>query len=107
MSAELAAEVDAVHDEVMSASILTLYRSARPHLHTDWGKEFDGPAPAPGLVLIPTGDPMARPALDREVAERLGARATELDGLTHYWMLQDPDRGAEALNRFWAACETR
>ncbi|MEU5032965.1 alpha/beta hydrolase [Streptomyces rubiginosohelvolus] len=105
MSAELATEVDTVHDEVMSAAVLALYRSARPHLHADWGREFDGPAPAPGLVLVPTGDPMAQPALDHEVAARLGARTEELDGLTHYWMLQDPDRGAEALERFWAACE--
>ena len=35
------------------------------------------------------------------MAARTGAQAVELDHLTHYWMLQDPDRGAETLNRFW------
>ena len=102
MSAELAAEVDTVHDEEMSTTaILTLYRSASPNFHADWGKDFDRPAQAPGLVLIPTGDPMARPATDLDMAARLGVQAVELDHLTHYWMLRDPDRGAEVLSRFW------
>ncbi|MFJ9213363.1 hypothetical protein [Streptomyces sp. NPDC102264] len=34
---------------------------------------------------------------------RLGAQLTELGGLTHYWMLQDPERGADVLRRFWAS----
>ncbi|RFU84142.1 alpha/beta hydrolase [Streptomyces triticagri] len=101
MSAELATEVDTVHDQEMSTAILTLYRSAWPNLHADWGKDFDHPAQAPGLVLIPTGDPMAQPAMDLDVAGTTGAQAVELDRLTHYWMLQDPDRGADVLNRFW------
>ena len=101
MSAELAAEVDTAHDEEMSKAILTLYRSAWPNFYTDWGKDFDHPASAPGLVLIPTGDPMAQPAMDLDMATRTGAQTAELDNLTHYWMLQDPDRGAEVLNRFW------
>jgi pimeloyl-ACP methyl ester carboxylesterase len=101
MSPELAKEVDEVHDEDMSTAILALYRSAWPNFDADWGRDFTGPAKAPGLVLAPTGDPMASPAQDRDVAERLGARFTELEGLTHYWMLQDPDRGVRALGDFW------
>lgn len=101
MSAELAREVDAVHDEEMSAAVLALYRSAWPNLHADWGRDADGPARAPGLVLAPTGDAMAHPRQDQETAERLGAAFEELDGLTHYWMLQDPERGAGVLRRFW------
>ncbi|MFE6387260.1 hypothetical protein [Nocardiopsis dassonvillei] len=74
MSPELAREVDRTHDEEMSAAVLALYRSAWPNLHADWGRDFDGPAKAPGLLLAPTGDPMAHPEQDREVALRLGAR---------------------------------
>ncbi|MFJ5867287.1 hypothetical protein ACIQEY_23150 [Streptomyces parvus] len=48
---------------------------------------------------------MAPPALDHEAAARLGARTAELDGLTRYWMPQEPDRGAEVPEHFWAACE--
>ncbi|ADH66425.1 alpha/beta fold hydrolase [Nocardiopsis dassonvillei] len=103
MSPELAREVDRSHDEEMSAAVLALYRSAWPNFHADWGRDFDGPAKAPGLLLAPTGDPMAHPEQDREVARRLGARFQELDGLTHYWMLQDPERGARVLRDFWAS----
>ncbi|MFC8075059.1 alpha/beta fold hydrolase [Streptomyces sp. NPDC057307] len=103
LSPELAREIDDVHDEEMSAAILALYRSAWPNFHADWGKNVDRPVVAPGLILAPTGDPMAQPARDREVAARFGARLVELDGLTHYWMLQDPERAADVLRRFWAA----
>ncbi|WP_328558465.1 hypothetical protein [Streptomyces coelicoflavus] len=54
MSAELATEVDTVHDEDM----------------------------------------------DLDVVARTGAQAVELDHLTHCWMLEDSDRGAEVLIRF-------
>ena len=86
----------------MSAAILSLYRSAVPNLHADWGAAITGPTAVPGLVVIPAGDEMSDEARDRETAERLGAHVERLDGLTHYWMLQDPARGAEALQRFWS-----
>ncbi|MFC4562278.1 alpha/beta fold hydrolase [Nocardiopsis mangrovi] len=103
MSAEFAKEVDGAHDEEMSAAVLTLYRSAWPNFDADWGKDFTGPAKAPGLILAPSGDPMANLSQDQDIAERLGAHFTELEGLTHYWMLQDPDRGVRALRDFWDA----
>jgi pimeloyl-ACP methyl ester carboxylesterase len=103
MSPELAREVDAAHDEEMSAAILALYRSAWPNFDANWGKDLRGPTDAPGLLLVPTGDPMSHLDLDRDMATRLGAELEELDGLTHYWMLQDPERGARVLRRFWAS----
>jgi pimeloyl-ACP methyl ester carboxylesterase len=101
LTAALAREVDEIHNEEMSAAILTLYRSAWPNFDADWGKEFTGPARAAGLLLTPAGDPMAHPEQDRDMARRLGAEVQELDGLTHYWMLQDPERGVRVLRRFW------
>ena len=102
MTPEVAKEVDAAHDETMSAAILDLYRSATPNLHADWGSGLDHPSRIPGLVLIPTGDPLAGEAraVDIDVAERLGARWIALEGLTHYWMLQEPVRVAEILTEF-------
>jgi hypothetical protein len=38
---EMLAEIDATHDEPMSAAILDLYRSAVPNLYADWGAGFD------------------------------------------------------------------
>jgi hypothetical protein len=37
----------------------------------------------------------------QSAAARSGARVEVLDGLGHWWMTQDPERGAAALNRFW------
>ncbi|AOS64515.1 alpha/beta fold hydrolase [Actinoalloteichus hymeniacidonis] len=105
LSEELGNEIDSVHDEEMSAAILSLYRSAWPNFAADWGKDFDGPAKARGLLLAPTGDPMGLPDLDRDMATRLGAELHELTGLTHYWMLQDPERGARVLREFWASLD--
>lgn len=100
MSTRIAKEVDAVHDETMSNAILALYRSAAPNFHADWGADITGPTRVPGLILTPAGDPMGDTAGDTEMARRLGARQEILNGLTHYWMLQDPERAAEVLRRF-------
>ncbi len=37
----------------------------------------------------------------REAAERAGAQVAVLEGVGHWWMLEDPARGAEALEAFW------
>jgi len=39
----------------------------------------------------------ARRADVRLAAERAGAQVTVLDGLGHWWMLEDPQRGAAAV----------
>ena len=36
-------------------------------------------------------------------AMRAGASITELNGLGHWWMLQDPARGAAAISEFWSS----
>jgi len=42
-------------------------------------------------------------ARHRWVAEQSGAKVAVLDGVGHWWMLQDPAAGAAALRRFWDA----
>ncbi|MGW3298177.1 alpha/beta hydrolase [Streptomyces globisporus] len=82
MSAELATEVDAVHDEVMSAAVLALYRSARPHLHADWGREFDGPASERGRrnwTDSPTTGRSRTPAGERRRWSASGRRAKQAE----------------------------
>jgi hypothetical protein len=37
------------------------------------------------------------------MAGRLGARTERLDGLGHWWALQDPARAADVLTKFWAS----
>jgi pimeloyl-ACP methyl ester carboxylesterase len=96
-----AAVLAAAYDEPMVGCILDLYRSAVPNPFADWGAELSKPAPAPGLVLQPSADEFDGPARSEEVAARLGARTARLDGLGHWWMLQDPAAGAAALRSFW------
>ncbi|GAB7036957.1 MULTISPECIES: alpha/beta fold hydrolase [Catenuloplanes] len=103
MTPDIAKEVDAVHDETMSAAILTLYRSAWPNFHADWGQAITGPLTTPGLLLAPTGDMLSGVEQDEDMARRLGAKLVKVEGLSHYWMLQQPAKGAEILRDFWAS----
>ncbi len=98
-----AAALAAAYDETMAGCILDLYRSAVPNPYADWGAELARPAPAPGLVLQPTVDPYDDPARSEEIAARLGVRTERLDGLSHWWMLQDPAAAAAALRTFWGS----
>ena len=41
--------------------------------------------------------------LRRRAAERAGAEVAVLDGLGHWWMAEDPARGARVLTAFWRA----
>src|SRR5207237_770468 len=59
--------------------------------------------PAPGLVLLPAEDPFLSAEGARSSAGGAGASVAELPGLGHWWMLQDPARGAKALEEFWAS----
>jgi pimeloyl-ACP methyl ester carboxylesterase len=101
MSEEAGRDVDAAHDEGMSAAILALYRSAQPNFHADWGAAVAGPVAAPGLVLVPTADAMDGGTQNDEIARSWGARVVRLEGLSHYWMVQDPERAAGILDDFY------
>jgi pimeloyl-ACP methyl ester carboxylesterase len=87
-------------DETMGACILDLYRSATPNPYADW-KDAWGPTAAPGLVLHPSEDPFSHEEMAADVARQLGARFETLDGMSHWWMLQGPEKAAAVLTRFW------
>ncbi len=95
-----ARELGRALDHTMSRCILDLYRSAVPNTSEDWGAQV-GPTDAPGLLLLATEDPFGDAMLARDMAERLHAQVDTLDGLGHWWMLQDPALGVSALTRFW------
>ena len=88
-------------DATMGSCILDLYRSATPNTHATWGAEM-GPTQAPGLIIHATDDSFSNAGKSREVAEMLGGRYDELDGLAHFWALQDPAAAADLLRRFWS-----
>jgi pimeloyl-ACP methyl ester carboxylesterase len=84
----------------MANCILDLYRSA-VDVGRQWGPDFAA-IPAQGLVIIPGEDPFLSAASAARAAARAGARTVALDGLGHWWMLQDPARAAAVLREFWA-----
>lgn len=93
----------AVADDVMSASILSLYRSAAQPAMKEWGEAIGPAGTLPGLAIIAPNDPFVRGEdLGAEVADRLGATRHVLDGQGHWWMLGDPVAGAAMLREFWA-----
>jgi hypothetical protein len=92
----------------MGRCILALYRSAAQPAMARWGEQLPAASARPGLVLIPTEDPFTGgEARARWAAERAGAQVAMLQGVGHWWMMQDPRRGAEALSQFWSSVTSR
>jgi pimeloyl-ACP methyl ester carboxylesterase len=92
------------NDETMGACILSLYRSAvQPHM-TLWGDQFTALEERPETLVVIAHDDhyTGGPDMARRVAERWGAQVAELEGLGHWWMMQDPKRSADALRDFLA-----
>jgi pimeloyl-ACP methyl ester carboxylesterase len=101
--AERAAAMGSWGDRTMADCILALYRSA-VDVGRQWGPDFRD-VPAPGLVLIPSDDAFLSADGARSSAKLAGAAVAELDGIGHWWMLQDPARGAAVLEEFWATVQ--
>ena len=59
-------------------------------------------AARPGVSLLADEDHYGgSEEIRRRAAARAGASTEVLEGLGHWWMVQDPARGAAALTRFW------
>lgn len=90
----------------MGRAILSLYRSGRQPALAEAGRGLENAAARPGLSLLATEDQnVGTEDARRRAAERAGARTEVLDGLGHWWMLDDPARGAAALTRFWQSLD--
>jgi pimeloyl-ACP methyl ester carboxylesterase len=101
MSAGVARRVAEASNEEMGRNILALYRSAAQPAMAELGKDFPKAAAKPGLVIIPTEDGFTGgEAMARRSAERASAQVAVLDGLGHWWMCEDPKRGAEVISNF-------
>lgn len=86
-------------DETMVSCVLDLYRSATD-VGGEWAPDFHD-VPKPGLVIVAADDDLGSSERTLEAAHRAGAAVEVIDGVAHWWPLQDPTRGAAALNRFW------
>jgi pimeloyl-ACP methyl ester carboxylesterase len=100
----VAAKIAPAHGPEMARALLALYRSARHPALAEAGRSLEHAAARPGLCLLATDDHyVGTDEIRRRAAARAGARTEVLDGLGHWWMVQDPARGAAALTDFWDA----
>jgi len=99
---DIATEIAAAQGPEMGRAILALYRSTAQPVLAEAGRSLPSAAARPGLSLLATEDHyVGSDELRRRAADRAGARTDVLEGLGHWWMVQDPARGAAALNSFW------
>jgi pimeloyl-ACP methyl ester carboxylesterase len=90
----------------MGRAILALYRSARQPALADAGRALEKAAARPGLSLLATEDPfVGTEEMRRRSAERAGARTEVLNGLGHWWMVEDPAASAAVLAGFWESLD--
>ncbi|GLY75316.1 alpha/beta fold hydrolase [Actinoallomurus iriomotensis] len=103
MCRQVAARVAAGQDEAMGRAVLAIYRSAVKSGIPGLGWELERAAARPGLALLATADhTVGTEEQRRRAARRAGARVETLHGLGHWWMTEDPSRGAAVLRAFWA-----
>jgi pimeloyl-ACP methyl ester carboxylesterase len=99
---DVATSIAAAQGPEMGRAILLLYRSARQPAMAEAGRGLEAAGARPGLSLLAAEDHyVGSEKLRRRAADRAGARTEVLDGLGHWWMCQDPARGAAVLTRFW------
>jgi len=105
---DIATSIAAAQGPEMGRAILSLYRSASQPAMAEAGRALENAAARPGLSLLATEDPyIGSEELRRRAAARAGAQTAVLDGLGHWWMVQDPACGAAVLTRFWETVDQK
>jgi pimeloyl-ACP methyl ester carboxylesterase len=102
MHEDVALPVAEGQNAAMGDCILRLYRDAVQPSMARLGRNLERAAARPGLSILAGDDHYAPDEQRRRASARAGAEIAVLDGLGHWWFTQDPERGAAAINRFWA-----
>jgi hypothetical protein len=90
----------------MGKRILRLYRDAAQPVMARLGRNLERAAERPGLSIMATENHLVgTDAQRRRASAQVGAQIAEREGLGHWWFTQDPQRGAAAINDFWAKAE--
>ena len=104
LSREVGEEMAQRYDATMARCILALYRDAAQPTMAELGQRLPAARARPGLAVVATEDGnVGTEQMRHRAATRSGARVARLDGLGHWWMVQDPKRGAAVLTDFWAS----
>lgn len=94
------------YDTTMARCILALYRDAAQPAMARLGENLPAASVRPGLAVLATEDRnVGTEEMRRRAAARAGARLAVLDGLGHWWMVQNPKGAAAMLEQFWASLE--
>lgn len=100
----IAAKLAATQGPELGQAILAFYRSARQPVLAELGRNLPAAAARPGLAIIGADDHFVGSVeMRRRSAGKAGADVAVLDGVGHWWMVQDPVRSARILAAFWAA----
>ena len=98
----VAAAMPTGYTEAMARCILGFYRDAAQLALARIGERLPAAAARPGLAVHATEDHFTgTEKTRRRAASRAGARFAVLEGVGHWWMVQDPARGAAMLRDFW------
>jgi pimeloyl-ACP methyl ester carboxylesterase len=101
MPRPVAESIASAHGDELGRAILTLYRSAAQPVLAEAGRDLPKAASRPGLCVLATEDHYVGSVdIRRRAADRAGARVAVLEGLGHWWMLQDPVQGAAVIRDF-------
>lgn len=102
MGAAIASRVAEGQNEAMGRAVIAVYRSAAGPGRASIGSDIARAALRPGLAILATADTMVGTDEQRhQSAARAGAQVEVLQELGHWWMVEDPLRGAAALSTFW------
>ena len=102
LTPQVATKMAAGQGPDMGRAILALYRSAAQPVMAEVGRNLENAAARPGLSILASEDHyVGSDEIRRRAAERAGGRTEVLDGLGHWWMVQDPARAAAVLTQFW------
>jgi pimeloyl-ACP methyl ester carboxylesterase len=108
MGPSVAEQVALGQNQAMGEAVLALYRSAAQPVMAELGRNLEAAAQRPGLALLPTEDHYVGTDEQRlRAARRAGARVEPLEGLGHWWMTQDPARGARILIDWWTSLDSQ
>ena len=102
MHEDVALPVAEGQNAAMGDCILRLYRDAVQPTMARLGRNLERAAARPGLSILAGDDHYAPDEQRRRASARAGAEIAVLARLGHWWFTHDPERGAAAINRFWA-----